>query len=572
MEETIKTEQKFRAPHIYVKGITFNDGTVVNIRQSDIIIIVGANNSGKSQSLLDIQNCAKTKTSGIVIQKIDVNYENGFKYDEYFAHSFITQDDGRHRFYHGLGFNLFAGAIQSIGEAKGMGDSVNIFLRRLTTDERLAVCQPPPIVNINEQPTHPIHLLARNPEFRKKVTKRFKEAFGCELIPDIQYGKEIPLRCVDVAPDLTNFSSNDELSRQDEFYREIRKYPTLDRQGDGMRGFAGVLLNLILDYVRTYLIDEPESFLHPPQARIIGNLIGEILDSSQQAFIATHSEEIIRGLIQSAPDRVRVIRLERIGKINRASVLDPSTFTHIWGDPLLRYSNIMAGMFHTKTVVCEGDADCQFYSAIDAHIKQKNHKYPEALYVYSGGKSKFPTVIRALRSLKIDYRIIGDIDVLNDERFFSELCGAAGINWDEVLPDYHRLSSNLRSSHDRIGRDEAKEAINDVIKCSTQPYLEKKEIEKIRSIIKVESKWELLKLGGISVIPAGEPTQAWEAINKKLREAGVFLLPNGEIENFVKNVGGLHGPGWVEKVLSQYPDLDNEVYIEATRFVSELGV
>lgn len=46
-------------------------------------------------------------------------------------------------------------------------------------------------------------------------------------------------------------------------------------------------------------------------------------------------------------------------------------------------------------------------------------------------------------------------------------------------------------------------------------------------------------------------------------------MPVGELEGFVKQVK-VHGPGWVNDVLSQYDDLHDPVYDEAKKFVKEL--
>ena len=560
-------------PAIFVKSITFNDGTAIIMEPGDIIVIVGANNCGKSQSLVDIQNCIKDINPGVVVKKVEINCPDKLTdYAAYFEDRFKPQMDAGNKFYIGVGFRVVKWAIDSAGAKNGLQDVTGVFVRRLSTSERLSICNPPDSVNVDDPPAHPIHLLARDPTFREKVTRRFKEAFGCELIPDVMFGRTVPLRCVDVIPDMTGCESEDEISRQEEFYKKLRKFPALDKQGDGMRSFAGVLLNLIMDYVSVFLIDEPESFLHPPQARMMGNLIGEVIEDKQQVFIATHSEEIIRGLIQACPDRVKVVRLNRVSKKNYAAALDSSAFAAVWGDPILRYSNIMTGMFHTKTVVCESDSDCQFYSAIDAHLKQKQHRHSEALYVYSGGKSRFPIVAKALRALKIDFRIVGDIDVLNDEEYFKGLVAAIGLPWEDVKPDYGRMTSNLRSPRDKIVRGEAKGLINNTLDGSCEIHLSKKEISEIKAAVKVETKWDLLKHSGVSVIPPGEPTLAWQKLNEKLRSYGVYLLPVGEIENFVKEVGGLHGPAWVTKVLSDYRNLDDDVYRQVSEFVRELNV
>ena len=75
---------------------------------------------------------------------------------------------------------------------------------------------------------------------------------------------------------------------------------------------TGILLYLMLDYYSIFLIDEPESFLHPPQANIMGRIIGETLSDNQQAFISTHSEEIIKGLLEVCPESEKFPCIDKI--------------------------------------------------------------------------------------------------------------------------------------------------------------------------------------------------------------------------------------------------------------------
>ena len=126
----------------------------------------------------------------------------------------------------------------------------------------------------------------------------------------------------------------------------------------------------MLDYYCTFLIDEPESFLHPPQANIMGRIIGKTLRENQQAFISTHSEEIIKGLLDVCPERVKIVRITREEDVNEFSVLENEKFNEVWNDPLLKYSNIMTSLFHKNVILCESDSDCKFYSIIENYIKQ----------------------------------------------------------------------------------------------------------------------------------------------------------------------------------------------------------
>lgn len=86
------------------------------------------------------------------------------------------------------------------------------------------------------------------------------------------------------------------------------------------------MLYLMIDHYRTFLIDEPESFLHPPQAKIMGEIIGQTLSEHQQVFISTHSEEIVKGLLEVCPERVKMIRITRTGNVNNFSILGNENF------------------------------------------------------------------------------------------------------------------------------------------------------------------------------------------------------------------------------------------------------
>lgn len=48
----ITTMQK---PQVFLKSITFNDGTQLPLNHNSVIVFTGANNSGKSQVLRDVE-------------------------------------------------------------------------------------------------------------------------------------------------------------------------------------------------------------------------------------------------------------------------------------------------------------------------------------------------------------------------------------------------------------------------------------------------------------------------------------------------------------------------------------
>ena len=180
-------------------------------------------------------------------------------------------------------------------------------------------------------------------------------------------------------------------------------------------------------------------------------------------------------------------------------------------------------------------------------------------------------VITALRALNVDVKLIPDIDVLNDEEVVKGIVNAYGIEWETIKPDYKKLVSNLHSPKEKINRSTVKEAIQQVLDGKTDQALSSEEIKQIQETIKTISKWDSIKKMGVSAIPAGDATTAFRRLNTVLKAAGIFLVPVGELECFIKEVGG-HGPTWVNNVFEDFPDFDNEVYNDITKFISELGL
>ena len=65
-----------------------------------------------------------------------------------------------------------------------------------------------------------------------------------------------------------------------------------------MRSYASVILHLLAPITPSILLlDEPEAFLHPPQARLLGEIIAAERPSRAQLVVATHSPDVLHGLM-----------------------------------------------------------------------------------------------------------------------------------------------------------------------------------------------------------------------------------------------------------------------------------
>lgn len=554
----------------YISKIYLNDGTDVDIQQNDIIIFVGPNNAGKSQSLKDIYMLASEKQPTTVVTDITTK-KNPYPIKDLLDNIAPKKVSGSTTTYDVLGHTFYYNNnIDDLFQSDPyFGMYLNLFVANLDTAARLTICDAPSSITRSSPKHHPIHYAAFDQKYRKLLLNNFKKAFGIEITPNIHNGATIPL-CIG-PPVVLNKEYEDEQSRQEDYAKILETYKHVQDQGDGIKSFTGILLYLMLDYFCTYLIDEPESFLHPPQARIMGQIIGHTLSDHQQCFISTHSEEIIKGLLEVSPERIKIIRITRKEDINDFSILNNDKIKDVWGDPLLKHSNIMSSLFHKSVVLCESDSDCKMYSVIESHLKQSSGKYSETLFIHCGGKHRMAKIASALRALNIDIKLIADIDVLNDDQIFKGIVEAFGIEWTCLQGDYNKIIGNLHSPREKINRNDAKTTIDRIIDNSRAQDLSSKEIKEIRNAIRTISKWDSIKSGGVNSIPAGDATSAFNNLNNILQENGIYIVPVGELECFIKDIGG-HGPEWTNKVLETYPSIDDQVYDQIKEFMAKLNL
>jgi hypothetical protein len=355
------------------------------------------------------------------------------------------------------------------------------------------------------------------------------------------------------------------------YIQEVEKLTPVHTQGDGMRSFLGVLLSTAVGHESVLMIDEPEAFLHPPQARHLGSVLASEGGSYQQLFVATHSGDVLRGMLASGSSRVRVLRLRRSGQVNVTRQLESSQIDRVWADPLLRYSNILDGLFHGKVVLCEGDSDCRFYSAMmDSLLESggEEEPKPDIMFTHCGGKDRLPRAIAALRSLEVPISVVVDFDVLGDENPLQRIFEGVGGDWASIAPDWQQVKRAIDERRPELATADVKKGIEAVLAGASEQLFPSAAKEQIQAILRRSSPWSVAKSVGVSFLPSGQPSQACKRLLDALEASGVFVVPVGELEKFARSVGG-HGPAWVAEVLKE--NLTNSPELnEAREFVRKV--
>lgn len=178
-------------------------------------------------------------------------------------------------------------------------------------------------------------------------------------------------------------------------------------------------------------------------------------------------------------------------------------------------------------------------------------------------------VVRALKSLDVEVKAVPDIDVLNEKSIIKNLYEAAGGDWSGMQDNYSKFRSKFNGASENIKRGNFKSFIDEKLEESDETYLSKQEIISIREELKTTSLWDALKMSGESGISAGEAKVAYNAMNARLKDKGIFIVPVVELERFVPEVGN-HGSAWVNGVLEQYSDLNNSVYDKVNEFIKQV--
>lgn len=515
-------------PQVFMQSISFNDDTVIPLNCNSIVVFTGANNCGKSQILRDVENSLNktNENAQIIIKGFQCDFQGDILDKSFLESHFSINQQGYFQIV-GSGNAFEKSTLTDWWKKRTLyNDLHSLFVKRLTTEMRLTVSN---ALRRDSQPEcHPIYKLYKSEQLAQQISDYFHQAFGEDLIVNRNEMRTIPLH-VGKAPDKEAYT----IKAQDQYYDKVSKLPKLQDQGDGMRSFASILLDTFTSEYSITLIDEPEAFLHPPQARVLGKMLAKNNPSNRQLFISTHSEDFLQGLLDADNKNVTVVRINRTDDINKMSILPNAEIKKLWGNPLLRYSNILSGLFHEKVVVCESDYDCLFYHAVmDAIYEYKGEIAPDILFTHCGGKSRMKDVVSALRAVNVPVVAVCDFDLMNSSQNLKPLINAFGLTWENELKD------NMKIIYDNMN---AKSSSGN-------------------------NAWEQIKKIGKNGF-TGDAPAAYEKVESICRNVGLFVVPVGEMECFDKTVNK-EKKEWVYHILENY-DLAKEFKLQEARMFVE---
>ena len=417
---------------------------------------------------------------------------------------------------------------------------------------------------VGDAAQHPVHQLQDSKELLDELSEVTQKIFGTGLTLD-SLGRTIRLRVGSIAQESPRI---DDIPLE---YREaMAALRPLDEQGDGMRSLLGQLLPVVTATYKLIVIDEPEAFLHPPQAHALGAELGRLaVASGVQILVATHDRNLLTGLLGSGVD-VSVVRLTRDEGPSKASQLDSRQLRELWNDPVLKYTNVLDGLFHRLVVLAEAEGDCAFLSAALDCPGRAEGKLPrnEILFVPTGGKDGMPKVASALTAVKVPVVAAPDLDMLNDMGRLRALVESLGAKWTIDLQNAWELAtSDIRSARERakVGH------VLDAISTALADYRADDYRDEFRDVVLAQlrtngSPWEPVKAYGMGAFKGAAWTHA-TALVSALEQIGIVLVQEGELERLAPEISNRKGAGWLQGALTAGAQCNEKTQRHVTRII-----
>ncbi|MEV6353486.1 ATP-dependent nuclease [Streptomyces hydrogenans] len=534
-------------------------GSEIEFAPTGVTVIVGSNNTGKSTLIRELVNRLHASHAGdpntykIVdsVELVDPAAPDDLAawFMENATYKTMSYEKGFVRGSHQSAFDLENMSILW-GAQLGKNQLYNFapfFVHHSSPFERMqnvrGSSQRP---NFTDPPQAPIHYIQDSAEIREQIQSYSRRVFGESLTVDY-LSAEMQFRVGETkipAPPIDNVSA--------EYRAELASLPFLQEQGDGMTGLLGLLIPLITTPFPIVLADEPEAFLHPPQAVALGKILGEISHAQRtQVILATHDKNLLAGLMASGAP-VSVVRIDRKGAAVRASQLKNEALRELWRNPALKYSNALDGLFHKLVVIAEADPDCRFYAAALEHLLEEsdgefNISSDDILFIPSGGLGDMPKLAGALRELSVPVVASPDMDAISDAGFMRKLVSSLGGSWRDFQQSDTKLRFPFSAPKSPRTVGVVLKAINSALEgCSSEKYADghKKFVE---AELYVDSVWREVKRYGVRAFRGGSRVALDEFLSRA-SEIGLVPLHAGELES-LSEVGVSKGPAWLPAAL-----------------------
>ncbi|MFF5345057.1 ATP-dependent endonuclease [Streptomyces althioticus] len=526
------------------------NGQTLELPHRGITVIVGPNNSGKSRFLRELHEAAKDGMSGDRAIVADVEMHKKGTEEDVVAwldsRRLRLRDNDGGIFVtdsvHEMEGSVSVGSFRYWEQQPVLGATLPFFASFHGTSERLHLplsAQKPSLMRGTPRGT--LQKMVQDLELEARISQLAEKAFGFPICIN-RHEQQLDLLTGKPTIEDSGYPVSEEL------LIEFRSFEPVSDQGDGVRAFMGLLINAITPAGTMIFIDEPEAFLHPPQARLLGRYLVEHSPDDAQIVIATHSIDVLMGILENRDTPVKIVRISRNGRGNKFQEINPDEVRGVWADPFLRYSEILSGLFHEGIVVCEGDSDCTYYQAyVDRHLRDNSRQ--DLLFMHVNGKARMGRALKEARRFGVPSAAIVDIDFLDDTRLVRECIPSNDHPPFDIEKELRTLQSAITQLRKPPVMRDLRDAVSSISHLGEKDALTDEARRIVAQSIKHVSGWEQIKTGGIAAVPQGEPSASMQRVLSFLSECGIFVVPVGVLERWHPEIGNKRT--WVPEVLGR---------------------
>jgi ABC-type lipoprotein export system ATPase subunit len=399
---------------------------------------------------------------------------------------------------------------------------LNLVFDIISGHNRIQISQRQNAGNYLTEPQNMLQDVFLDDEKRAMLRKKIFEAFGMFLVINPLNSPHLEIRMSKVPPS----SVEDERGLTQKTIDFQKNCIPIDEFSDGVKAYTGILLYILVKEPQIIAIDEPEAFLHPQLAFMLGKEMAlAAKQKNKRVFASTHSANFVMGCITGGCP-TNIVRLTYRDGIATARLLEYDKIVQLMRNPLLRSTKALEGIFSECVVITEADTDRAFYEEINQRMLQIEGEtgIQNSIFLHAQNKQTIKTIMAPLREFGIPAAAIVDIDILKD----------AG-DW------------------------------RDLLKAANVPFAQRSALLEYRALLarKLQSSGLNMTIdGGIALLDDSD-REAAENLFDDLEKYGIFVVRNGAVESWLKGLGvSGKGPRWLISMfekLGEDPTLDGYI-------------
>jgi ABC-type cobalamin/Fe3+-siderophores transport system ATPase subunit len=495
------------------------------IEATPITVFVGPNNSGKSKVLMEVEQFCKNgivNTNNLILQDIDFNPLADVE-GEITNHTLtptigeLVQPNniiyGKGNWRNQLNKTQLSQFLSNPNQKNTFcGYYVTFNTIRIDGASRINLIKPEIPDDLQAPARNKLSVLFRDNAKRSEVRRIIYEAFKKYFVIDPTSMSQLRIRLSDTEPD----SEITERGIHDAAVEFHKNALDIQQASDGVKAFTGIITTTIAGDPKIILIDEPEAFLHPSLSYKLGKELGNtVASSNKDLVVSTHSSNFLMGCIQSGAG-LNIVRLTYSNNVPTARLLPSEKVLKLMRHPLLRSTGVLNGLFYEYVIVTESDSDRAFYQEINERLIQNSLEkgISNCLFLNAQNKQTVHEIIKPLREMGIPCAAIVDIDIIKE----------GGTVWSKFLKSAFIPEVTFQSTT--------------VARPLIKGHLDRTGVNYKRE-------------GGIRLLNGAEK-EACSNLFEQLSEYGLFVVPNGELESWLKNLGAAgHSPKWLIEIFEK---------------------